>query len=125
MSALHHIIISKYINNDTKCHKLLSSDGISSTDLAIEKSSGLFESVRANKKSEASLLPSILKPSGIAKDLDEYQYIVCSEVCDIRDANPYKKELQKYRIATVASMLKLVSILFSRLDKDLQNWSYF
>jgi hypothetical protein len=104
---------------------LLSSNGITSRHLVIEKASGLFEGIRVDIKSEASTLPNIVKASGIAKNLDEYQYIVCSEVRDIPDTNPYKKELQKYRIAIIASIAKLVSILLSRCDKDLQSWSYF
>src|SRR5919197_1821213 len=125
MSHLYQMIITKYIINDAKCHKLLSSDGITSRDLAIEKVNGLFDGIRLDTKSEVTVLQNIVKASGIAKNLDEYQYIVCSEVRDIPDTNPYKKELQKYRIAIIASIAKLVSILLSRCDKDLQSWSYF
>jgi hypothetical protein len=125
MALLYHMIIKKYIINDVKCHKLLSSDGITSRDLAIEKVGGLLEGITLDTKAEASMLPSIVKASGIAKNLDEYQYIVCFEVRDIPDSNSYKKELQKYRIAIIASFVKLISILLSRSDKDLKNWNYF
>lgn len=125
MAHLYHMIINKYIINDAKCHKLLSSDGVTSRDLVIEKVGGLFEGIGMNTKSEESTLPSIVKASGIAKNLDEYQYIVCSEVRAIPDTNSYKKELQKYRIAIIASFAKLISILLSRSDKDLQKWNYF
>jgi hypothetical protein len=125
MALLYHIIIKKYIINDVKCHKLLSSDGITSRDLAIEKVGGLLEGITLDTKAEASMLPSIVKASGIAKNLDEYQYIICFEVRDIPDSNSYKKELQKYRIAIIASFAKLISILLSRSDKDLKNWNYF
>jgi hypothetical protein len=125
MALLYHMIIKKYIINDVKCHKLLSSDGITSRDLAIEKVGGLLEGITLDTKAEASMLPSIVKASGIAKNLDEYQYIVCFEVRDIPDSNSYKKELQKYRIAIIASFAKLISILLSRSDKDLKNWNYF
>jgi hypothetical protein len=119
------MIIKKYIINDVKCHKLLSSDGITSRDLAIEKVGGLLEGITLDTKAEASMLPSIVKASGIAKNLDEYQYIICSEVRDIPDTNLYKKELQKIRIAIIASFAKLISILRSRSDKDLQKWNNF
>ncbi|MFL6328808.1 MAG: hypothetical protein ACJ71I_15180, partial [Nitrososphaeraceae archaeon] len=102
-----------------------SSDGITSRDLAIEKIGGLLEGITLDTKAEASMLPSIVKASGIAKNLDEYQYIVCFEVRDIPDSNSYKKELQKYRIAIIASFAKLISILLSRSDKDLQRWNNF
>jgi hypothetical protein len=125
MANLYRIIINKYIINDAKCHRLLSSDGVTSRDLVIEKVRGLLEGIRVDTKSEASMLPNIVKASGIAKNLDQYQYIVCSEVRDIPDTNSYKKELQKYRIAIIASFAKLISILLSRSDRDLQEWNYF
>jgi hypothetical protein len=125
MAHLYQMIINKYIINDAKCHKLLSSDGVTTRYLVIEKVSGLLEGIRLDTKSESSMLSNIVKASGIAKNLDEYQYIVCSEVRDIPDTSLYKKELQKYRIAIIASFAKLISILFSRSDKDLQKWNNF
>jgi hypothetical protein len=59
------------------------------------------------------------------KNLDEYQYIVCSEIRSIPDTSPYKKELQKYRITIIASFAKLIPILRSRFDEDLKKWNYF
>jgi hypothetical protein len=125
MVSAYHKIINKYIINNAKCHKLLSSDGITSRELVIEKVAGILEGIRLNTKSEISVLPNITKAAGIAKNLDEYQYIICSEVRDIPDTNLHKKELQKYRIAIIASFAKLSSILLSRSDKDLQRWNNF
>jgi hypothetical protein len=95
MVSPYHQIINKYIINNAKCHKLLSSDGITSRDLVIEKVTGILEGIRLNIKSQVTVLPNITKAAGIAKNLDEYQYIVCSEVGDIPDTNSYKRELQK------------------------------
>jgi hypothetical protein len=125
MAHLYQMIINKYIINDAKCHKLLSNDGVTTRYLVIEKVSGLLEGIRLDTKSESSMLSNIVKASGIAKNLDEYQYIVCSEVRDIPDTSLYKKDLQKYRIAIIASFAKLISILLSRSDKDLQKWNNF
>src|ERR671933_659633 len=125
MVPVYHKIINKYIINNAKCHKLLSSDGITSRDLVIEKVIGILEGIRLNIKSEVSVLPNIAKAAGIAKNLDEYQYIVCLEIGDIPDTNSYKIELQKYRIAIIAAFSKLVSVLLLRSDKELQKWNHF
>ncbi|HZI70124.1 MAG TPA: hypothetical protein VFD60_03080 [Nitrososphaeraceae archaeon] len=125
MVNIYQIIVNKYIIADIKCHKLVSKDGITTQDLVIDKVGGLFEGIQVNTKTERSSLPSIGISLGIMKNLDQYQYIVCSEIRSIPDANPYKNELQKYRIAIIASFAKLVPILQSRSDKDLKNWNYF
>jgi hypothetical protein len=58
--------------------------------------------------------------------LDEYQYIVCREIRSIPDINPYKKDLQKYRVLIISSFAKLIPILASlRSDKNLQEWNRF
>ena len=124
MVNVYQIIINKYIINDIKCHKLLSKDGITTQDLVIDKVEGLFEGIWINTKSQA-LLPSIGSTSGIMKNLDEYQYIVCSEIRFISDTNSYKKELQKYRITIIASFAKVIPKLHSRSDEDLKKWNYF
>jgi hypothetical protein len=125
MGDLCQIIVNKYIINDIKCHKLLSKDGITTQDLVIDKVEGIFEGIFMDTKIERGTLLSIGNTSGIAKNLDDYQYIVCSEIRSIPDANPHKKELQKYRIIIIASFAKLIPILYSRSDKDLQKWNYF
>jgi hypothetical protein len=122
---VYQIIINKYIINDIKCHKLLSRDGITTQDLVIDKVEGLFEGIWINTKSQRVFLPSIGNASGIMKNLDEYQYIICSEIRFISDINSYKKDLQKYRITIIASFAKVIPILRSRSDEDLKKWNYF
>jgi hypothetical protein len=119
-------IVNRYIINDIKCHKLLSKDGITSQDLVIDRIEGLFEGIAVNVKFQRNRVASIGSTSTIAKNLDEYQHIVCSEIRSIPDSNPYKKELQKYRVLIIASFAKLIPILASSLpDKDLQEWNHF
>jgi len=126
MANLCQIIVNKYIINDIKCHKLLSKDGITTQDLVIDKIEGLFEGISVNVKLQRSRFASIGSTSSIAKNLDEYQYIVCSEVRSLPDSNPFKKELQKYRIIIITSFAKLIPILSSLgSDKDLQDWNRF
>jgi hypothetical protein len=125
MPDLYHKIVDKYVINNSKCHKLLSSDGITSQDLVIEKIGGVLEGIRLNTRSEIRVLPNIVTASGIAKNLDEYQYIICSEVREMPDTNPFKCELQKYRIVIITSFGKLVSVLLLKSDKQLHEWNYF
>src|SRR5947208_4429514 len=126
MANLCQIIVNKYIINDIKCHKLLTKDGITTQDLVIDKIEGLFEGISVNVKLQRSRFASIGSTSSIAKNLDEYQYIVCSEVRSLPDSNPFKKELQKYRIIIMTSFAKLIPILSSLgPDKDLQEWNRF
>ena len=125
MVNVYQAIINKYIINDVKCHKLLSKDGIRTQDLIIDKVEGLFEGIWINTKSQRVILPSIGNAAGIMRNLDEYQYIVCSEIRFISDINSYKKELQKYRITIIASFAKVIPILQSRSDEDLKKWNYF
>ena len=119
-------IINRYIINDIKCHKLLSRDGITSKDLVIDRVEGLFEGIAVNVKFQKNRVPCIGTTSTIAKNLDEYQHIVCSEIRSIPDSNSYKMALQKYRVLIIASFAKLIPILASlRSDKDLQDWNHF
>jgi hypothetical protein len=115
-----------YITNDRKCHKLLSNDGITSPVLTIDKVEGLFEGITVNVKFRKSSFASIGTTSSIAKNLDEYQYIVCREIRSIHDINPYKKDLQKYRILIISAFAKLIPLLASiTSDKNLQDWNRF
>ena len=123
MVGLYRIIINKYIINYANCHKILSSDGITTQELIIDKVDGLFEDISLNVKLERGRLPSIGNTASLAKNLDEYQYIICSEIPSIADSNPYKKELQKYRIIIIASFARLIRILTSRSNKELEEWN--
>ena len=84
----------------------MSKDGITTQELAIEKVDGIFDSIQMDVRPD-STLPLIVRACGILKNLDDYQYIVCSEVRGLPDSNPYKKILQKYRVAIVARICKV------------------
>ncbi len=75
---------------------------------------------------QRSRFSGIGSTSSIAKNLDEYQYIICSEIQYLPDTNLFKKELQKYRIIIMASFAKLIPILSSQgSDTDLEEWNQF
>jgi hypothetical protein len=115
-----------YITNDRKCHKLLSNDGITSPVLTIDKVEGLFEGITVNVKFQKTRFASIGSTSSFAKNLDEYQYIVCREIRSIPDINPYKRDLQKYRVLIISAFAKLIPMLASlSSDKNLQEWNRF
>jgi hypothetical protein len=115
-----------YITNDRKCHKLLSNDGITSPVLTIDKAERLFEGITVNVKFQKTRFASIGNTSSLAKNLDEYQYIVCREIRSIPDINPYKKDLQKYRVLIISVFAKLIPMLTSlSSDTHLQEWNRF
>jgi hypothetical protein len=115
-----------YITNDRKCHRLLSNDGITSPVLTINKVEGLLEGITVNVKFQKTRFASIGSTSSLAKNLDEYQYIVCREIRSIPDINPYKKDLQKYRVLIISAFEKLIPMLASlSSDQNLREWNRF
>jgi hypothetical protein len=76
---------------------------------------------RSTKKS----VPAVGDVASAAKNLDEYQFLICSLVPSLPDSNPSKMELQKYRVAIIAAFAKLVPMLLlkSMRQDDLVQWS--
>jgi hypothetical protein len=61
-----------------------------------------------------------------AKNLDDYQYKICLEIPSIPDSDPLKLQLQKFRIAIIASFAILVmGIKSSDAEDELQKWNSF
>ncbi len=115
-------IIERYIINDVKCCKFLTEDGITTSWLSIKSIEGIFEGLRIDASRET--IPPIFRSAcGILKNLDDYQYIVCSEIRSIPDSNPYKKILQKYRITIVAAFAKFIVTIRSRMIVALRDWT--
>lgn len=126
MTNLCQIIANKYVINAIKCHKLSSEDGITTQELVIDKVEGLYEAISVNIKSERGKFASLGRAASIAKNLDEYQYIICNEIRSLPDINPFKKELQKLRIMIIASYAKLIPILSSlNSDSEIHEWNQF
>ena len=126
MVRLLQAIINKHISTVQRCRKLLSKDGITTQELVIDRLDGLFEDVSVNIKLQRTILANIGHTATIAKNLDQYQFIICSEIPSMHDSNPLKLQLQKYRIAIIASFVKLIPLLRTlNSDKDLQRWNSF
>lgn len=126
MERLLQTIIYKIILTSLKCRKLIFKDGITTQELSIDRLEGLFEGVTINLRSQRIKFKSIGHTASIAKNLDEYQFIICSEIPSMSDSNPMKLQLQKYRIAIIGSFVKLVPLLIAlNSNENLQSWNSF
>lgn len=125
MMRLYRAIIDRYVINDVKCCKLLSKDGITTQELVIEKVEGIIKGIWIDARVQVPLVPGLGSACGILKNLDQYQYIVCSEIRSFPDSNPYKKDLQKYRITIIAAFAKFAMIIDSRADIVIREWIRF
>jgi hypothetical protein len=88
-------------------------------NIAIYRLEELFEG-----RSQRIKFKSIGHTASNAKNLDEYQFIICSEISSMSDSNPAKLQLQTYKIAIIASFGKLVPLLIDLNSKEnLQSWN--
>ncbi|MDP9016260.1 MAG: hypothetical protein M3M87_05845 [Thermoproteota archaeon] len=124
MPSLLNSIISRQLSSSS-CSKLLSGDGITTFDLTIKGVHGLFGPVSIDVRSTRKIVPAIGDVASAAKNLDEYQFLICSLVHSLPDSNPSKMELQKYRVTILAAFAKLVPLLLLKdiRQDDLVQWS--
>jgi hypothetical protein len=123
---LLNTIISHQLSSSS-CTKLLSGDGITTSDLTIKGVHGIFGPVSIDARTTRKSVPAIGDVASAAKNLDEYQFLICSLVPSLPDSNPSKMELQKYRVAIIAAFAKLVPLLMMMMKSvrqdDLVQWS--
>ena len=110
-------IISHQLTGSS-CSKLLSGDGITTSDLTIKGVYGIFGAASIDARSARKSVPAIGDVASAAKNLDEYQFLICSLVPSLPDSNPSKMELQKYRVAIIAAFVKLVPLLLKSMQQD-------
>lgn len=108
--------------SSSECRKLLSNDGITSPYLTTTAMRGVFEAASIDARAARKSVPAIGDTCGIAKNLDEYQFLICSLAHSLPDNNPHKLYLQKYRVAIAAAFAGLVVVLQMQLD-ELGNWN--
>jgi hypothetical protein len=127
LSSLVQQIIYKYITSGIKCTKVLAEDGITSKELVISQLDGLSREISVNINLLRGKYPNITRTASIAKNLDEYQFLVCREISSIPDFDPLKIQLQKYRVGVIAAFAKLVAILedADNLSAELEKWNSF
>ena len=121
MAGLINTIISKELSH-APCRKVLSGDGVTSPDLTVRALPGIFAGVSVDIRSARSTFPQIGEVASAAKNLDEYQSMICSLVPSLADSNPSKLEIQKYRVVIIAAFSKLVHDL-NHDQKELAGWS--
>jgi len=107
------------------CDSLLTSDGITSSELRIKGLQGIFEAASVDIRSAKEVVPQIAHTASIAKNLDEYQFRLCSLIRALADSDPSKLELQKYRVGIVAAFARLVDILHTNRPDELEKWNRF
>ena len=124
MPSLLNSIISRQLSSSS-CSKLLSGDGITTFDLTIKGVHGLFGPVSIDVRSTRKIVPAIGDVASAAKNLDEYQFLICSLVPSLPDSNPSKMELQKYRVTILAAFAKMVPLLLLKdiRQDDMVQWS--
>jgi hypothetical protein len=114
-------IISRELSAPS-CRRILAADGVTSSYLSINAAAGLFPAASIDVREARKSLPEIGEASSAAKNLDEYQYLICSLAPSLPDSDPSKLSMQKYRIAIFAAFAKLVSILGAN-QGELGEWS--
>jgi hypothetical protein len=124
MEKLVYKYILENIAQGSLCRKILDKDGINSSDLIVSRLPKIFDELVINMKSARIKTPKIGDTASIAKNLDEYQYLICSEVSSTPDQNPIKLELQKCRIAIIACFAKLIEVLkLFNGEHELELWN--
>jgi hypothetical protein len=127
LSSLVQQIIYKYITSGIKCTEVLVENGITSKELIISQLDGLSREMSVNISLLRGKYPNITRTASIAKNLDEYQFLVCREISSIPDIDPMKIQLQKYRVGVIAAFAKLVAILedVDNISAELEKWNSF
>ncbi len=105
------------------CRKLLAGDGITTSELSIKGMPGVFEAASVDARSARKRVPEVGQAASVAKNLDEYQFLICSLVPSLPDSDPSKLQLQKYRVGIVAAFAMLAALLKEISPEDLAQWN--
>ena len=125
-NSLLDLIIQRLFHYSSKCRRIISSDGITTQNFSIDNFEGIFEGITIDAELSRRNLLSLGNTMSIAKNLDDYQYKICLEIPSIPDSDPLKLQLQKFRIAIIASFAILVmGIKSSDVEDELQKWNSF
>ena len=104
------------------CDRLLTNDGITSSELRIKGLQGVFGGASVDVR---KVVPQVAHTASIAKNLDEYQFLLCSLIRSLPDSDPSKLELQKYRVAIIAAFARMVDNLLVIRQDDLEKWNRY
>jgi hypothetical protein len=117
-----NLIISRLLAR-AGCRKLLAGDGITTPELSMNGMQGIFEAASVDVRSARKSTPEVGQAASIAKNLDEYQFLLCSLIPSLPDSDPSKLQLQKYRIGIVAAFAMLAALLKGIHPDDLGQWN--
>lgn len=106
MSLLGSIILIGLVS---PCRRFLAGDGITTVDFTLNALAGIFDRIAIDARSARKNMPALGQTFGTAKNLDEYQYRICTLLPTLADSNPSKIMLQKYRVAIIAAFAKLAA----------------
>jgi hypothetical protein len=125
-NSLLDIIVQRLFHYNLKCGRLISSDGITTRNFSIDSLDGIFEGITIDAELSRRNVLSLGNMMSTAKNLDDYQFKICLEIPSIPDSDPIKLQLQKFRIAIIASFAILISRLVSpNAEDELQKWNSF
>jgi hypothetical protein len=125
-NSLLDIIVQRLFRYSTKCRRIIYSDGITTRNFSIDNLDGVFEGITIDAEPSRRNLLSLGKTMSTAKNLDDYQYKICLEIPSIPDSDPIKLQLQKFRIAIIASFAILVMMIkSSNAEDELRKWNSF
>lgn len=114
------MIISRELGG-SGCRKLLSNDGMTSPFLTIKAMPGVFETASIDARAARKSMPGIGDACSVVKNLDDYQFLICSLAHSLPDNSPYKLYLQKYRVTIAAAFARLIFVL-NQFD-ELGDWN--
>lgn len=105
------------------CRRLLAGDGITTAELSIKGMQGMFEAISVDARSARKSVPEVGQAASVAKNLDEYQFLICSLAPSLPDSDPSKLHLQKYRVGIAAAFAMLASLLKETSPEGLAQWN--
>jgi hypothetical protein len=125
-NSLLDIIVLRLFHYNSKCGRLISSDGITTRNFSIDRLDGIFEGLTIDAELSRRNVLSLGNTMSTAKNLDDYQFKICLEIPSIPDSDPIKLQLQKFRIAIIASFAILISRIASpNAEDELRTWNSF
>jgi len=125
-NSLLNIIVQRLFHQNLKCGRLISSDGITTRNFSIDSLDGIFKGLTIDAELSRRNVLSLGNTMSTAKNLDDYQFKICLEIPSIPDPDPIKLQLQKFRIAIIASFAILISRIVSpNAEDELQKWNSF
>jgi len=83
----------------------------------------VFDAASLDARSAKKSNPEVGQTASVAKNLDEYQFLICSLVPSLPDSNRSKLQLQKYRIGIVAAFAMLAALLKEVRPEALAQWN--